>query len=305
MVQFLENKLLWNKLRQLSSKAKNSFIAVAYLGTGATKTIRLKAGDTLVTSMNLLTLQAGLINPYEIEKYLKAGVNIYTRDDLHSKIYVFDTKVVVGSANLSKSSEDCLLEAGILTDDMKTVNKAKTFIKNNCQIKVDEAYLKWAFKNYRPSNFNLTKKRVDEDQRYWLMSTEDYDFPTDVADELIKMNPRLQKKSKISSSYVIDDIELDPKDKIYELGKEGDFLVEIYRENGKISVLPPKLIVGKINLYSHSKPILKVAFPTKAKGKTWKSFENSLNKFGINYITEKSNRELKGKALLVVKQFFN
>jgi hypothetical protein len=84
---------------------------------GASNKLMLEAGDTLVTYMSLHSLQAGQVDPFEIEKFIKRGVKVFSKSCLYAKVYVLGDKVIACSANLSSSSERNLIESGILTDD--------------------------------------------------------------------------------------------------------------------------------------------------------------------------------------------
>jgi hypothetical protein len=52
MIRHLSNDI-WTTIKKLSQKSKRTKIAVAYFGTGATKQLKLKTGDTLVVAMGL------------------------------------------------------------------------------------------------------------------------------------------------------------------------------------------------------------------------------------------------------------
>ena len=113
MIKFLADDI-WATIRSLSLKSKRTKVAVAYFGTNGSKQLELKSGDTLIVAMGLNNVKTGQVDPNEIAKLFKKGVKIFTVQNLHSKIYLFDKHLIIGSSNVSSNSENNLIEAGIL-----------------------------------------------------------------------------------------------------------------------------------------------------------------------------------------------
>lgn len=147
--QFLQANV-WPTITQLAKKARRSHIAVAYLGTGATKLLPLKSGDTLVVDFELDTIRAGQVNPAEISAYLHRGVKVYTHGNLHAKVFVFDNMAIIGSANVSKHSRDQLDEAAVLVTDKPVVDAARNFIASLCLEPVTPKYARDMQSEYVP-----------------------------------------------------------------------------------------------------------------------------------------------------------
>jgi hypothetical protein len=74
-------------------------------------------------------VKSGLTNPFELEKFYRKGVKIYSCNNLHTKIFVFGAVAFVGSANVSRSSRDVLTEASIRTEARSVVSDAKAFVR--------------------------------------------------------------------------------------------------------------------------------------------------------------------------------
>src|SRR6266853_4325440 len=105
----------------LTAAAKGSrarpTVAVAYLGQGAAKLLPLPNGSWLVVDASESAVKSGQTCPAELKKLLKRGVRIYSRKNLHAKIFVFGPKAFIGSANVSRNSASMLHEAVVAITD--------------------------------------------------------------------------------------------------------------------------------------------------------------------------------------------
>ncbi len=308
MIKFLDNQNIWPVIFKLSEIGSAAKVAVAYIGKGASNKLMLKAGDTLVTCMSLQSLQSGQVDPYEVEKFIKRGVKVFSKSCLHAKVYVLGDKVVTCSANLSSSSEKNLIESGILTDDKKSVLAARKFIDSNSETIVDEPYLIWAKRNFVSShgrNGTRSDTPTENAQRFWLMSTEDAYLPDEALNELSEANSTYQSKIPNKRKFFIDYLQVTPGSNMAINAKEGDKLIEIYSANGKLRVHVPKMILSNTTLYSYHKPVIRIAEPVKENSFTWQSFKSHLTKSAITTIGKVTEREIKGKTLVAIQTFFS
>lgn len=113
---------LWTRLQYEADKAHSRNFAVAYVTDALA--LNMKRGDTLVVDASDEAITSGSTTATAIEELFDKGVTIYSLPRLHAKIYVFDSCVIVGSANLSKSSQTRLHEAAILSSDRSLVRQA-------------------------------------------------------------------------------------------------------------------------------------------------------------------------------------
>ena len=105
-------------------------MAVAFLGSGAFKQLKLRSGDILVVNMGRNALVNHATDPREIELFKQAKVRVYSSPHLHAKVYVLGKSALVGSPNVSENSRDELVEAAILTTDRTIVSKARRFVED-------------------------------------------------------------------------------------------------------------------------------------------------------------------------------
>jgi len=121
---------VWTQISRAARRYNSpSHVAVAFIGSGASRMLPLKKGSRLVVDASRRTVKAGLTSPFELEKFYRKGVRIYSCHGLHAKVFVFGAVAFVGSANVSKSSRDVLTEAIIRSDARSVVSDARAFVR--------------------------------------------------------------------------------------------------------------------------------------------------------------------------------
>jgi hypothetical protein len=142
---------LWERITKLSL-GKNGPIsaAVPFLGVGAAKQLPLQRGDTLITRFDDGAIEAGLVHPGEVVKYIKRGVEVHSVANLHAKVFVFRGRAIVGSANVSNTSATALVEAACETSDRQFVSACLQFVNGLRGDTVELSYARKKIKLYRP-----------------------------------------------------------------------------------------------------------------------------------------------------------
>jgi|SRR5216683_2998370 hypothetical protein len=147
----------------LTAAAKSSrvrpAVAVAYFGQGAAKLLPLPNGSRLVVDASENAVKSGQTCPAELKKLLKRGVRIYSRNNLHAKIFVFGPKAFIGSANVSRNSAHTLHEAMVVTTDAEAVAAAKEFVRGLCVQELGPETLSYLGKLYRPPQLSGAARR--------------------------------------------------------------------------------------------------------------------------------------------------
>jgi len=135
MTRFLSEKELCSVVRRLSSKSEDVFwVASPYLGLGAYQVFSHRIVDAppedvrFIFGLNEGAVRGGGVNPYEIENFqnLFNNRNIRTNNTFHAKLYIFDKKALVTSANLSQTAFERNVEVGALFEGDQ-VEKIKRF----------------------------------------------------------------------------------------------------------------------------------------------------------------------------------
>ncbi|OSI79523.1 phospholipase D family protein [Bradyrhizobium canariense] len=130
MIKFLHGASILNDAKSLIGNHESADIAVAYWGRGAFALLGI-TGDKPVRI--LCDVMSAGCNPYEIEKALKpplsGSVKVKYLPRLHSKVFLADKAVLVGSANASTNGlgqqGSANIEAATMTNDAKVISAAK------------------------------------------------------------------------------------------------------------------------------------------------------------------------------------
>lgn len=299
MIKFLADDI-WVTIKSLSDKSRKTKIAVAYFGTGASTQVTLKKGDTLLVAMTLGNVKVGQVNPFEIEKLYKKGVNIFNLPNLHSKIYLFDKSVIIGSANVSSNSADNLIETGLLTNDSNAISQAESFINEHCIEKVEQDYIEVCKKNYNPpKSFGSKQKRTAKNKfkgqltTTWVISTtsttwKDEDYETLETDQEIFEN-------KISNKRTLElyEVKYGISNSFINKVKEGDIIIEIIKHKVKTQVVQPKRALGVTFDKKRRVAFLRTEQSKKNTKNSWSALESILHRNNIKYIKKNSTREIK------------
>jgi hypothetical protein len=120
--QVLTDKI-WREVAKRARSAQSRKAAIAYV---TTDDVGLCAGDVLITDASIRAIRSGQTDARLLRKLHDAGVVIYCREGLHSKVALFGKHAVVGSANMSGSD---LIEASVITDSATIVSGVAAFIE--------------------------------------------------------------------------------------------------------------------------------------------------------------------------------
>src|SRR5260370_6403357 len=135
----------WSRITTLAKASARTHGAVPYLHGVANRMLPLKAADVLI--VNIMSCQ---VNPDELRAYRRKGVKLYTSPNLHAKVFVFGRTAIIGSTNVSFSSETRLREAVVETTDTTVVASARKFIEDLESEPVTDSWLRLCDQIYKP-----------------------------------------------------------------------------------------------------------------------------------------------------------
>ncbi len=291
--RFLQTNL-WNRITPLAKHATRKYAAVAYLGTDATKLLPMSQGDVLVVDLREDTVRAGQVNPFEVEEYLKREVEVYSYFNLHAKVFIFDRKAIIASANVSRHSKNSLVESGVLVTDAEVVNSARGFVMSLMGEPVTPAYVK-SLKPHWPK-IRGSGRRRPRPPGLWIERVYPVDF--DKREErLIKVGKAAaRKKVKDKNKYLVGVLRYPSK---WGLGRRalfGDLVIQLWEEEDKsLRVYPPSRIVHLKPYVSSDGAERKLIFieePRNPKLLKWKEFRSALKKVGGSRIGQDMTREI-------------
>ena len=256
-IRLLTYQKIWPRLSELAA-VKPGYVAVPYIGKGATAMLPLQPGSVLVTRFEKSAAQAGQVCPEEIIGWLKAGVRVFNEPALHAKVYVFGEHAIIGSSNVSKTSCERLKEACVETKDVTTVNAARKFVE---RLMLDEVDVEWARamkRFYRePKAYPMASKQGGKANRQyprndhfaerplWLMPT----YPVKRTSSALERAGELAERSaatRIVDSSTVDVETFYCRERHRKHFEVGDIALVRYRDAGAgiDEIQPPGKIVA-------------------------------------------------------------
>jgi len=299
---------LWPTITQLARKSKRKHVAVAYLGQGANKLLPLGEGDSLLIDMSQITVESGQTDPNEVEKYLKKGVEVYTCSNLHAKVYIFDKTLIVGSANVSQHSKYDLIEVGLLCRDSDVLIRTLGLIRSLQVEPVTLEYIKLCKKLYNPPKIPHDKRRkrrgaiTPEHSRLWVLSVRSTDFSEKENRLCETERKKASNKLKDTRKFETSSIRWTGKSHFTECVREGDLVVQIWKERSKIEVYPPSRVLRITRYESFDRRKTRRMFIHVEQSKhprllSWRQFRNKVSKTGLRRISPNSKREIRSRKI--------
>jgi len=245
MTVFVSNTSLWRELEARVHSARHVDAAIAYFGSGGAKTLPLRKRSRLVVDMSIRTVRAGGTDPYEVEKLIRRGVEVFSRPNLHAKVVIADNTLLCGSANVSRHAREVLDEAAVLTTDSAAVRRAKEFIDRLCNEPVSPEYLAKCKLEYRPPRFlgsrgNAEKHNHPVDRaKLWLVNLSEYEVPAAEQTRFKKGADIASKKIRDTARWVLDDFHWSDKPKMADDLELGDWVLMIMTHKDKSVIAYP------------------------------------------------------------------
>jgi len=253
MEQFLTGDI-WNEVNKLFNKKQTKIACIAYVTLDK---LNLSKGDTLICDASTFSIKFGETSAKTLDTYLKNGVRLFSNSQLHSKLLLTENFLVIGSANLSKSSAEKLTESSIVTDNDILISQAKAFCHNlieestpllkediNELLKIE--VVKQPFKPAPQSQSRTRQKKFGN--LYWYISA----FPLKekvyekIKDNVEKTTSSISKKENIEEED-IRFLRWRSNTEFSKLAKEGDqIILKLVNESKTRSyIYPPSTILKK------------------------------------------------------------
>jgi len=243
---------IWKEVNKKLTSRQKKIACIAYVTSDK---LKLNKGDSLICDASIFSIKFGETSAKTLKAYFDKGIKIFSKQDLHSKFLLTDHFLVIGSANLSKSSAETLTESSIITYSDILISQATAFCYNLIEEStlLDEKDIQKLLKIEvvkRPFKKTTSSKTRQKKfgNRYWFVSV----FPlgdrtyNKIEDKIKKTTASISKTTKIDE----DDISFlrwSAKTKFRETAKEGDLIIRRFNNKGKKSsyVYPPSTILKK------------------------------------------------------------
>jgi len=233
---------LWKEIKRLAKNANRKRAAVAYVTSD--EVLKFGEGDILIVDASDSAIASGQTDAGVLRSAFNRGAEIYSCPGLHAKVMLLGGYAVIGSANISKSSMDSLIEAALISESPGIVSMAggfisklqeksdpidDGFINRICSIKVkSKTYLK------RPSK----KRKIsikNSQYRTWIVGG-----LTDVSEKLQqKESKRIEEGEREAKQLLrypdseVDWIRFTGKSKFRKEAKENDQVIQIWKGSSK------------------------------------------------------------------------
>jgi hypothetical protein len=243
MQKVLTNEL-WRAVRAQARNALRRKAAIAYVTEDL---IRFRKGDVLVVDASPYAIRNGETNAKLLRSLHKRGVNLYDCSRLHAKVLLLADVAVIGSGNMSKSSLNGLVEAGVMTDHVSTVAGVASFIEQlqRLSTKLSEKQIAalCRIRVVRPDGRRFGRRKLQRPKiarlgiRTWLVGVRE------IVRDLPSVDQRLVDQGFETVRRKMGNPEEDPewvrwvaKSRFARESREGDSLIRIWhRKNGKRS----------------------------------------------------------------------
>lgn len=226
---------LWKTVRAHARKAPHRKAAIAYVTQDL---VGFRRDDVLVVNASKRAIASGETDAKLLRALKNKGVRIFDCANLHAKALLLGETAVISSGNMSNSSADGLVEAGVITNNTSTVSgiaslieqivrQSKELTDNNiatlCKIKVVR----------RGGHASAGRKRTKVSRlgnRTWLVGVKELrNDPPEVEQQMI------DKAIGILSSRELMDPDDDPnwirwtgRGRFIRECREGDSLIQIW-----------------------------------------------------------------------------
>jgi hypothetical protein len=117
---------LWKTVQVHARRARRRKAAIAYVTQDL---IGFRKGDTLLVDASTNSIASGETDAKLLRTLNQKGVNLYDCAGLHAKVVLLDDLAIISSGNMSGSSANGLVEAGVITDHSSTVAGVASFIE--------------------------------------------------------------------------------------------------------------------------------------------------------------------------------
>lgn len=289
MNQLLSDNL-WLKISRLS-KSSLKRAAISYVSSA--KYLKFGDGDLLICDASNEAIRAAHTDAKVLKRAFDRGAEIYSYPGLHAKVILLNDQAIIGSANVSRSSAENLVEAALLTDSPAVVTKVQSFVqelKSNSSLLTDRSLSRLlkieVVRRGRQVPSRSSRRRISiRSSRTWIVGIHErtHEKPGESI-AVDKTVARLSADLERPRSHV-EDVRWVGRSRFRESCKPGDWVILIYSLQGRktpsavyerLPVIDREEVNGATYIYYESfKNTEKTAI-------SWSSFKKLLKKVGIN-----------------------
>jgi hypothetical protein len=230
----LQSDNLWATVKRLANKVPAKRAAVAYVTSE--EFVQFGGGDVLVTDASDHAIEGGDTSAKVLARAFKRRAQLYSLPGLHAKVLLLSGTVVIGSANLSRTSANDLIEAAWVTDAPAAVGMATSFLQQlTTQAKpIDKAFVERILRikvksRPRPGGRSARPKKVKiPKHRTWILGVHELvnDIPGE--QEAIERGTAAAEAKITKPSSDVSWLRWTAKDRFRSEAKDGDAVIQIW-----------------------------------------------------------------------------
>jgi hypothetical protein len=295
---------VWTRVTKII-KSDYKTAAIAYVSKGTP--LIFKEGDTLVCDASDQAVKSGETDAKTIKRFFKDGARLFSCSNLHAKLLICNDLAIIGSANLSHSAENHLIEA-VLVSTRSTIRSQvnalihniitgstpidRIFILHICSLPVDKRF----------RSFGPRKKKIIEEMgnRYWIINSHPLNRVRKEEEELIEQGEEEARELAEDSGNDIEWIRFTGKSRFRDLAKPGDTIIRIFKSNNRSTVSQPLPILVR----QDHKKWTRIYIEEPSLEISWTAFEKKIRKVGLKKIKKGSFRELSTKEIALMESIW-
>lgn len=236
MLRLLSSPDLWTWLQGQATKSTRRVAAIAYVTRD--DLIRFGEGDLLLADASEGAIGSGQTSAAVLRKAFTRGAEIGSVQGLHAKVLCLDHHVVVGSANVSNSSLEELIEAAVVSDDPLLLGSTLSFIRRlqKQAVLVDEKFLARieAIPVKRSWQPGRAKDRPSvPSPRTWLVGITAFDDSRYEHETVLAEEGKEKVEERLSEPVDISWIRITGSSRFRREAQESDLVIQIWRSKKK------------------------------------------------------------------------
>lgn len=296
----------WSKISGQIPEDTPKFAAVAYVSKGSP--LKFGSGDILICDASISAIKNGNTDARTLLEFKKNGAQIFSCDNLHAKIIVCGKYAVIGSSNLSKSSEEDLLEATLISDRRQIRAQVLGLIHNLISVsdEQDENSINKLIEIPVIKRFGKakTKKKVvnDTGTSYWVISVTPLKTVKKKEESDIEKGKEKAKELAESETSEIGYIRLIGNSGFRKNAKVGDIVLEIFKNKRTASVTEPRPILHRQDIENWTRIYLEIQEDVQEM--SWSKFEQELKRVDVTSIKKNSTKRLSFKDSIGVDKIW-
>lgn len=230
---------LWPTIGRLAKRSASKRAAIAYVSSD--KLIKFGKGDVLVTDASNHAIAMGQTSAEVLHRAFKRSAQLYSLSGLHAKVLLIDGTAVIGSANLSGSSANSLVEAAWVTDNPVAIGMGTALINELIeQAEVIDArflarVLKIKVKRSGGAAVGTAKRKPVKIRKSaaWIIGVHEFDddkYPEE--QEAAEAGEEIAKEGLTRESSDVSWIRWTGNSRFCTQAREGDTVIQLWSPNG-------------------------------------------------------------------------